>query len=110
MRNTFVKTLVDIAENDDQICLITGDLGFGVLTAISLYRFTGGDMWKIFISKYFVRFIWINALLFGLLHLTAFTELSIELFPYALCLSVWPFLGGCVITYIRVNIGFLHVL
>ncbi len=32
MRNTFVKTLVDIAENDDQICLITGDLGFGVLT------------------------------------------------------------------------------
>ena len=63
-------------------------------------------MWEIFISKYFVRLIWINALLFGLLHLTAFTELSIELFPYALCLSVWPFLGGCVITYIRVNIGF----
>ena len=81
-------------------------LGFGVLTAISLYRFTSSDMWEIFISKYFVRLIWINALLFGLLHLTAFTELSIELFPYALCLSVWPFLGGCVITYIRVNIGF----
>ena len=31
MRNTFVKTLVDIAEKDDNICLITGDLGFGVL-------------------------------------------------------------------------------
>lgn len=32
MRNTFVKTLVDIAEKDPNICLITGDLGFGVLT------------------------------------------------------------------------------
>lgn len=32
MRNAFVKTLVEIAKKDESICLITGDLGFGVLT------------------------------------------------------------------------------
>lgn len=31
MRNTFVKTLCEIAENDKDVILITGDLGFGVL-------------------------------------------------------------------------------
>lgn len=31
MRDTFVKTLVELAKNDDKIELITGDLGFGVL-------------------------------------------------------------------------------
>jgi transketolase len=32
MRNTFVNTLCEIAQNDRRICLVTGDLGFGVLT------------------------------------------------------------------------------
>lgn len=31
MRDTFVKTLIDIARNDKNVHLITGDLGFGVL-------------------------------------------------------------------------------
>jgi transketolase len=31
MRDTFVKTLIDIAKNDNNVHLITGDLGFGVL-------------------------------------------------------------------------------
>ncbi|MGZ0874787.1 transketolase family protein [Priestia megaterium] len=31
MRDTFVKTLIDIAEKDKNVHLITGDLGFGVL-------------------------------------------------------------------------------
>lgn len=31
MRNTFVKTLFDIAKNDKNVYIITGDLGFGVL-------------------------------------------------------------------------------
>ena len=31
MRDTFVKTLIDIAKNDKNVHLITGDLGFGVL-------------------------------------------------------------------------------
>lgn len=31
MRDSFVKTLMDIAENDKNVVLITGDLGFGVL-------------------------------------------------------------------------------
>lgn len=31
MRNTFVKTLCEIAEDDKDVILITGDLGFGVL-------------------------------------------------------------------------------
>ncbi len=31
MRDTFVKTLIDLAKNDKNIELITGDLGFGVL-------------------------------------------------------------------------------
>ena len=32
MRNTFINTLVKCAEKDKTICLITGDLGFGVIT------------------------------------------------------------------------------
>ena len=32
MRNTFINTLVKCARTDRSICLITGDLGFGVLT------------------------------------------------------------------------------
>ena len=31
MRDTFVKTLVELAKNNPQIELVTGDLGFGVL-------------------------------------------------------------------------------
>lgn len=31
MRDTFVKTLLEIAKNDKNVILITGDLGFGVL-------------------------------------------------------------------------------
>ena len=31
MRDTFVKTLIDIAKDDRNVNLITGDLGFGVL-------------------------------------------------------------------------------
>lgn len=31
MRDTFVKTLLEIAKNDKDVILITGDLGFGVL-------------------------------------------------------------------------------
>jgi transketolase len=31
MRDTFVKTLLEIAKNDQNVILITGDLGFGVL-------------------------------------------------------------------------------
>ena len=31
MRDTFVRTLVELAKKDKNIELITGDLGFGVL-------------------------------------------------------------------------------
>lgn len=31
MRDTFVRTLIDIAKNDKDVILVTGDLGFGVL-------------------------------------------------------------------------------
>ena len=31
MRDTFVRTLIDIAKKDKNVHLITGDLGFGVL-------------------------------------------------------------------------------
>ncbi|MCK5214486.1 MAG: transketolase [Candidatus Omnitrophica bacterium] len=31
MRDAFVRTLIDIAKKDKNVCLITGDLGFGVL-------------------------------------------------------------------------------
>ena len=33
MRNTFVKTLIELAKHDKNIELVTGDLGFGVLKA-----------------------------------------------------------------------------
>lgn len=50
--------------------------------------------------------VWISALAFGLLHLNAFADMSWVILPYALCICVWPFLGGCAITYLRMNMGF----
>jgi transketolase len=35
MRDTFVKTLASLAESDPRITLVTGDLGFGVLTGFA---------------------------------------------------------------------------
>lgn len=82
-------------------------LEFGALAAMSLYFFTDDDMLQNINQKHFKLYVWTSALLFGFLHLTAFSELSFKILPFALCISVWPFLGGCVITYIRVNIGFI---
>jgi transketolase len=31
MRDTFVRTLIEIAKQDKDVLLVTGDLGFGVL-------------------------------------------------------------------------------
>ena len=31
MRDTFVKTLLEIAKKDKNVYIVTGDLGFGVL-------------------------------------------------------------------------------
>ena len=52
MRDTFVRTLIDLAKKDKNIELITGDLGFGVFETVlggiagSVYkhRHSGTDM------------------------------------------------------------------
>ena len=50
--------------------------------------------------------MWVSAIGFGLLHLIAFTNYSWLLVPFMIAVIMSPLLLGCVITYVRVNLGF----
>lgn len=78
------------------------------------YSFTTNSFWEQQKLKHYKIYVWISAIAFGLTHLIAFSTYSINLLPYMLCIISVPFLGGCAITYYRVNLGFwwgvgLHV-
>lgn len=72
--------------------------------------------WLSFLKRhYLVAFMWLTSVAFGLLHLMAFSNLTWQLLPYCLCITLIPFFGGCAMAYLRVNLGFwwavgLHVL
>lgn len=53
-----------------------------------------------------VSAMWITSIAFGLIHLMAFSTLSLQLLPYALVVISAPFFTGCACAYLRVNLGF----
>lgn len=71
-----------------------------------IYFLTSDSFWRKQKSMYYKPMIWLSAIAFGLIHLIAFSNYSITLLPYMLCLVSVPFFAGCAITYYRVNLGF----
>ena len=75
---------------------------------------TSKEFWQEGKRLYCRPVIWLSAIAFGPVHLIAFSNYSINLLPYMLCVILVPFFAGCAITYYRVNLGFwwgfaLHV-
>lgn len=71
-----------------------------------VYFLTTDTFWQKLKQTYYKSAIWGTAIAFGLIHLIAFTNYSLELIPYMLCVISVPFFAGCAITYYRVNLGF----
>lgn len=71
-----------------------------------IYFLTSDAMWQKWKTKYYKPMIWLSAVTFGLIHLIAFSQYSLVLLPYMLCVISVPFFGGCAITYYRINLGF----
>ncbi len=57
-------------------------------------------------ESFYIPIIWLSAIAFGLIHLIAFTNHSLLLLPYMVCVILVPFFAGCAITYYRINLGF----
>lgn len=70
------------------------------------FSLTSDSYWEKLKKSYWVPAIWVSAIAFGLLHLIAFSNYSLLLLPYMLCIISVPFFAGCAITYYRINLGF----
>ena len=81
-----------------------------VLTAVviffAVWRFTSQDFWSRVKKKEMVAAMWITSIAFGLVHLHAFSFISLEMLPYCICMILSPFFMGCACAYLRVNLGF----
>ena len=78
----------------------------GAITYLILLKYSSQNFWDKFKTKYIKSTICFSAIAFGLVHLTAFSHLTLELIPYAICICFSPFMGGCIFSYLRVNMGF----
>lgn len=78
-----------------------------IITVFSLvYGLTSDSLLDELKKTYYKSTIWFSAIAFGLIHLIAFSNYSLSLVPYMLCVVSVPFFGGCAITYYRINLGF----
>lgn len=78
-----------------------------IIAAFSLvYGLTSDSYWGELKKTYYISTVWVSAIAFGLIHLIAFSNYSLSLVPYMLCVVSVPFFGGCAITYYRINLGF----
>ena len=78
-----------------------------IIAVFSLvYGLTSDSLWDELKKTYYNLTIWFSAIAFGLIHLIAFSNYSLSLLPYMLCVVSVPFFGGCAMTYYRINLGF----
>lgn len=71
-----------------------------------IYYLTTDSLWDKQKRQFLKPAVWILAIVFGLIHLIAFSNYSLVLLPYMLCVISVPFFAGCAITYYRMNLGF----
>lgn len=86
--------------------IIIALLIIGVVIFSLVNRFTTDEQWENWREKYLKYAVWITAIAFGLLHLIAFSTINLQLLPFILTTILMPFLGGCAVTYARVNLNF----
>lgn len=77
-----------------------------IVVFILVYRLSSDSHLEKLKKTCYVSIIWVSAITFGLLHLIAFSNYSLLLLPYMLCIISVPFFAGCAMTYYRINLGF----
>lgn len=87
--------------------LLAGMVVLGIILYWLIVRYTTDEQWARWRSRYLRLAMWISAISFGLIHLKAFSVITWGLLPYCLAICLRPGLIGCVITYARVNLGFM---
>lgn len=78
----------------------------GVVVCAGLFFTTSDGFWRARREKWLRPMMWVSAVLFGLVHLFAMPGLTWGLLPYALLMCLMLFFAGCVLVYLRVNLGF----
>lgn len=81
-------------------------IGLAIVVFCCVYLSTSDSFWQKRKQRWQIPAIWITSIAFGLVHLVAFSSLSLMLLPYALSVILAPFFAGCACAYLRVNIGF----
>lgn len=81
-------------------------LSAGAVMGYWVYKFTTDEQWQVWRGRYLKYAVWITAIAFGLAHLKAFSTITLPLLPYVATTILMPFLGGCAVTYARVNLNF----
>lgn len=94
--------LLDYTEN---WILMASMILIGIVLYWLVMRYTCDEQWAQWRSDYLHPAIWISAIAFGLMHLQ-FSVLTWFLLPYCLAIVLRPGLVGCILTYVRVNLGF----
>ena len=74
----------------------------------TVYYGSTDSFWKELKQRFHEAAIWISSISYGLMFLAYFSSYSFLLIPYMLCVVLIPFIGGCTITYYRINLGFWY--
>lgn len=77
-----------------------------IISFVLIYLLTTDSFWSRQKRSYFKSTVWLTAIVFGVIHVIAFSNYNVMLLPYILCLISAPFFAGCAITYYRINLGF----
>ena len=78
----------------------------GVVVALALWCLTTDHFWMARRERWLRPTMWVSAILFGAVHLFAMPGLTWALLPMALIMVLMLALSGCVLVYLRVNLGF----
>lgn len=78
----------------------------GLAVGTALWFFTTDAFWLSKRGRWQRPMMWASAILFGLSHLFAMPGLTWALLPMALTMAFLLALSGCVLVYLRVNLGF----
>lgn len=78
----------------------------GIAVGAALWFSTTDAFWLSKRDRWQRPVMWVSAILFGLAHLFAMPGLTWALLPMALTIAFMLALSGCVLVYLRVNLGF----
>lgn len=83
--------------------LLAGGIVYWAVNSLTTQEF-----WSRLRNRWLITAIWITSIGFGLIHLIAFSTITLQLLPYIICTILMPFFMGCASAYLRVNLGFFY--